>query len=91
VIPRTDPELRPAPAPAVQVLTRARTDQYGNRNGCRGPVEIRNGLPEPRYQYRGTGGDRALDRAWKQDQKRKKAPAALGQAAAGATGTALGG
>jgi hypothetical protein len=85
MIPRTDPETRPAPMPAVQVLPLARADQYGNRRVRGGsrlrPVETRNGLPEPRYTYRGAGGDPALDRAWRRDQRKsaRRTGSAAGQ------------
>jgi hypothetical protein len=61
MIPRRDPDTRPHARP-MQIIMRGEWDDYGNeqtraarRARKMRPVEIRNGMPAPRYAYQGTG------------------------------------
>lgn len=54
--PRLDPDTRPMLLGA-QIITRPTADQYGaeRKTPRPRPITTRNGLPEPRYRYQGTG------------------------------------
>jgi len=70
ITPRRDPETAPVAA-GYMILLRVRTDQYGNemspsytaKSARRKAAQTRNGLPEPRYKYRGLGESMAPDEA----------------------------
>ena len=76
--PRLDPDTRPVTLP-VQIVRRARTDQYGAERGRRWlgryrPMATRNGVPEARYRYQGTGQSMSEDEATAYLTTRKRGP-----------------
>ena len=76
--PRLDPDVRPAVLP-VQIVKRPRTDRYGAPRGRRWtdryrPMAIRNGVPERRYRYQGTGRSMSEAEAARTLTTRKRGP-----------------